>query len=85
MWLIAVLLLLPFIYVLATVSAPFIFVFGRSIHFAEKLYYTFGGVAAWAFYILIIVLVVFCGKSKWFFWLGLLPVLLFASALGGWN
>jgi hypothetical protein len=85
MWALVIIALLPFLFLFGWLSAPFLFVFGRAFHFAEKLHYTFGGWAAWLFGILIIVLIVYCGKSKWFFWLGLLPVLLFASALGGWN
>lgn len=84
MWLLAVVALLPFIYLFSWVAAPFLFVFGRNMHFAEKLY-GYSGYAAWAFYMVIIMLVVMSGHSKRFFWFGLLPVLLIGAWLGGWH
>jgi hypothetical protein len=85
MWMILVLLLLPFIFMFSSVAAPFLFVIGRTVHSAELLNANYGGAAEFMFFILLIWLVVFCGKSKWFFWLGLVPVLALSTWLGGWN
>jgi hypothetical protein len=82
MRLILVFALLPIIFLFSWASAPFVYVFVRTIHFAERLR-EIAPIWQHLFFISIIVLVVYCGKSKWFFWLGLVPLLALSTWLGG--
>lgn len=84
MWALVLLFLLPVIFLGSWIAAPFLYLLGGSIRFAHNLHSQFGTLGDGGFFILLIVLVVFCGKSKWFFWLGLLPVMLLACYLSGW-
>ena len=84
MWLLAVLLLLPFIYLFSWIAAPFLYVGARTVHFAEKVGATYGGVVEFLFFALLIWLFVFAITYKRIFWVPLVLVLLIATYFGSW-
>jgi hypothetical protein len=75
MQLLFVLALLPLVYLLAWVAAPFLYALHSVVVVAEKIHNQFGPVAQFAYFDLFIVLTVMCGYSRHFFWLGLMPLI----------
>jgi hypothetical protein len=74
MRLLFVLAVLPFVYLLAWAASPFLYAAYSVIVVAEKVHNQFGPLAEFMFFDVFVVLVVFCGSSSRFFWLGLVPL-----------